>query len=363
VMIVSSLASCTGGSKNDKESEDEVYALLDYENVDLSKYITIGSYKGLTFELDKIEVTDTELTTTIDTLLKENNVCEKITDRPAQKGDKVVVDYSGYIDGKQFSGGTATNKTIDIIDDSGYIDGFAEGIIGHTPGEEFSVWVRFPDDYGKVDYAGKDAEFKFKLYYIVEYKVTDDFANTYSGGKCTSADDFAAYLKESIITAKRDEAVHSAIWNNVMSTTTVKEYPQESMDYYLYLLKLRCESIAAQLGATYEVTLAYLGITEETLLGYAKNYTKEDLVLYQIAKLENYIPTDADIDSFAIYYAENNFSTLNNEMLSDGYTQDAVTLESAAEYAKENHAKYIRLECMRAKVYAFLLSNNTFTEK
>ena len=369
VMMLAIFASCSD-KKNDKDKNDTSNGggennpeLFDYENEDLSAYIELSDYKGRTLEIAKIEITDAEVESKIKSLLEENKVITKITDRAAAQGDTVVVDYTGYMNGEKFSGGSATNVTLNLVENSGYIDGFAEGVVGHTPGEEFTVPVRFPDNYGKVDYAGKDAEFVFKLHYIVEYKVTDEFADEYSKGECTSADGFDEYIKEELFKSKYDDAVYDAIWNAVSKESKVLKYPESSMEYYLSELKKQVELIARQLGTTYEGALAYLRITEATLNEYAQDYTRNDLIMYQIAKLENYIPTDADFDSFALTFVETNFAYFENDMLENGYAQSAITEESVLAYAKENYANDIRTECLRVKFSAFLVANNTFTEK
>ncbi|MGI6117648.1 MAG: FKBP-type peptidyl-prolyl cis-trans isomerase [Bilifractor sp.] len=77
-----------------------------------------------------------------------------------EDGDKVNIDYTGYLDGEEFEGGSTEGNGTDLeIGSNTYIDGFEEGIIGHKTGETFDLNLTFPEDYGQSDLAGKDVTF------------------------------------------------------------------------------------------------------------------------------------------------------------------------------------------------------------
>ncbi|MDE2006220.1 MAG: trigger factor [Rhodospirillales bacterium] len=83
---------------------------------------------------------------------------EDLAGRGAAKGEIVVLDYEGKIDGTAFPGGTATDAEVEVAG-PGFIAGFAEGIEGIRPGETRTVAATFPDPYGAPELAGKQAEF------------------------------------------------------------------------------------------------------------------------------------------------------------------------------------------------------------
>ena len=116
--------------------------------------ITIKQYKGL--EVDKVEeitVTDEDVEMSIQSTLQTLSTKTDITDRPAQEGDMVVIDYEGKVDGVAFEGGTATEQSVEIGAGM-FVPGFEEGIIGHNIGETFDVNVTFPEQYAE-ELAGK----------------------------------------------------------------------------------------------------------------------------------------------------------------------------------------------------------------
>jgi trigger factor len=87
---------------------------------------------------------------------------ETLSSRPegegAATGDVLKVDFVGKIDGTPFEGGTANDIDVEI-GGSGFIPGFAEQLAGARLGEQRTINVTFPDDYGKEDLRGKAATF------------------------------------------------------------------------------------------------------------------------------------------------------------------------------------------------------------
>jgi trigger factor len=79
-------------------------------------------------------------------------------DRTAEEGDFLTVDYVGTIDGEPFAGGEGRDQSIEL--GSGrLIPGFEDQLKGAKAGDDVTVKVTFPEDYGAEHLAGKDAEF------------------------------------------------------------------------------------------------------------------------------------------------------------------------------------------------------------
>ena len=98
--------------------------------------------------------------------------------KPIENGDVAVIDFTGYIDGKPFEGGSAEKFNIQVGSNK-FIPGFEEQLVGMQYGEERDVIVTFPKDYSADDLAGKEAKFVVKLHEIQEQKpetIDDAFA-------------------------------------------------------------------------------------------------------------------------------------------------------------------------------------------
>ena len=120
--------------------------------------IKLADYKGLEVYEDEIKVEDTEVQSQIDNLLKEKQDSNVVTKGKVVESDTVNIDYTGTIklngEDFKFDGGSATNYDLDL-DNSQFIDGFAEGLVGHEVGEEVTLNLKFPKDYSQTS---KDAD-------------------------------------------------------------------------------------------------------------------------------------------------------------------------------------------------------------
>ena len=135
-------------------------------------------YKGLEIEFDRHIVTDGEVDTQIERLRQQTPNVKVITDRAAQNGDELLLDYAGFCDGEQFAGGTAEEQTL-VLGSGMFIPGFEDQLIGAKPGDDVTVNVTFPEQYHADNLAGKAAEFKCHVHEIREknvYDLDDNFA-------------------------------------------------------------------------------------------------------------------------------------------------------------------------------------------
>lgn len=92
--------------------------------------------------------------------------------RPVQDGDRVVIDFEGTIDGVAFEGGKGENVTVPV-GGGRMLKDFEDGLKGANAGETRVVPVRFPDDYGKAELAGKTAQFTITLKSAEEMQLPD----------------------------------------------------------------------------------------------------------------------------------------------------------------------------------------------
>ena len=142
VLMTASLAGCGSG----KLSND---------------YVTVNKYKGLEVtEVAKNEVSDDSVEQEVQSRLEAAATEQDVTDRAAQSGDWVNIDYTGTLDGVAFDRGTATGYDLELgsgsfIGANGDYQGFEDQIVGHNTGEEFDITVQFPDSYQSSDLAGK----------------------------------------------------------------------------------------------------------------------------------------------------------------------------------------------------------------
>jgi trigger factor len=144
--------------------------------------IKLGNLEGLEISIPKFEVTEEHVDERLKVVQESYAQLQEKTDKPAENGDKLVIDFEGFIDEVPFPGGKGENYSLELGANV-FVPGFEEQLIGVMTGEEKEVKVTFPEDYHADEVAGKEAVFKVKVNKI-ETKVLraldDEFAQEVS---------------------------------------------------------------------------------------------------------------------------------------------------------------------------------------
>lgn len=325
-------------------AEGEAY---DYMGSDLSGYITLGDYKGLKVTKHSAVLTDEEFADSVRDMLDSYSDYVRVYDRPVEEGETVLADYSGFRDGEQFAGGTATNQTITASDGTGYIDGFGSAFIGRMPGEEFSFDVTFPENYGNAEMAGAAVTFVCTVHEIITDEeiipeLNDEFVSYYFG--YSNVDDFNILYRESLEEQKKQSVkseMYSELWLMIVDNAVAKSYPEDEVLRIYSQQRLSYEYYASYYQTTYEEFLKnYVQTTDEALMNEARGYVKEDLVMYQLIKELGVELTDDEFNAGVAGYAEN-YGFTSDELLSY-YGEDTIRssllwqklMETVAEFAE-----------------------------
>jgi len=117
----------------------------------------LGDYKGLEVPKRDADAGDEAISEEIERLRERSAKLETV-ERAAGRGDFVVMDFAGSVDGTPFAGGEGRDQMVEL--GSGrLVPGFEEQLEGASAGEERTVKVTFPEDYQAAELAGKEAEF------------------------------------------------------------------------------------------------------------------------------------------------------------------------------------------------------------
>ena len=123
--------------------------------------VELGKYKDHKIGKKEAEVKAEDVDAAINELRKQNATISP-KEGQAEKGDIVVIDFEGSVDGVPFEGGKAENHELELGSHS-FIEGFEDQLVGASAGIEVDVKVKFPDNYGPEEIAGKDAVFHVKV--------------------------------------------------------------------------------------------------------------------------------------------------------------------------------------------------------
>ncbi len=120
--------------------------------------IELQGHEGIEIEKPTAEIGADDVDTMIEKLRAQRMTWEPV-ERPAADGDQVTIDFEGTIDGETFRGGAGNDVAI-VLGEGRMLKDFEAGLAGITAGEERTIEVEFPADYGGEEVAGKTAEFK-----------------------------------------------------------------------------------------------------------------------------------------------------------------------------------------------------------
>ncbi len=317
VAVFVSLPACNLIKKEDKKTDDPL-VIEDWTvayQYDLTPYIEIekSDYVGISYTVLSADVTDDEITAELDALSEKYATYTETIDRGAQNGDRITLDYKGFIDGEELENGAAEGDQF-LLGESSFIPGFQEGIVGHKTGETFTVDATFPEDYGVEELNGKTAQFEMTLQKIEEVSyptVNDEFIADKTDYK--TVEEYKAYVKEYLTEEKETQNAttqRNQAYSSVYSNVTIKDWPQEEVDKYFNEFTDMYKNLATSYSMEFETLLAMLGSSLEEFNEYAEQYAQSavetDMIMFSIAKNENLISglTKADYDAYVEEIAE-----------------------------------------------------------
>jgi len=169
--------------------------------------INIGDeYKECVPEVELPEVSEEEIQKELEAIAKENATTKVTQKEIAEKGDIAVIDFKGYVDGKEMQNGSAESYPLELGSGS-FVPGFEEQIEGMKVGESKKIKVTFPENYTK-ELAGKEAEFEVTLQEIQEKipaEINDELAKKYLNDENATLDTLKNYIKTTIENRKKAE--------------------------------------------------------------------------------------------------------------------------------------------------------------
>ncbi len=265
--------------------------------------IELGTYKGIELEGPSATVSDTDVENALMELRKDSGTLIPV-DRPVALGDVPTIDYEGKIDGVPFDGGKAENQPTEILEER-FIPGFASGIVGMSAGETKDIEAHFPDDYSNAELAGKTAVFTITVH---ENKISelpeldDEFAKRFRGEGATVAslrDDLRARLEENA-RARQRRALSGVLMDKLIAAHDVA-LPAVMVERETENLTNESKGYIERAGLDWNAYLEKQGKTEdEVLASYradAEQRVKGSLLVEAIAKAENIVATNADVDA------------------------------------------------------------------
>ena len=265
--------------------------------------VAIEGYLGIEVEKHLKAVTDEDVNAEIERVRERNARTIEVTDRAAENGDTVTIDYAGTIDGVAFDGGSAEGHALKLGSGQ-FIPGFEDQIVGKSIGDAFDVNVTFPEEYHASDLAGKNAVFAVKLHAIKATELApldDEFAKDVS-----EFDTLEAYKAD--IKAKQEERNNKDADNEVEEKIIDTLVEKMSAEIPEVMFEVETENSLRDFdnnlrmqGLDLSTYCKYTGMDLDALRAQmrprAEKQVKVRLVLEKIAKLEKLTVTKKEIEA------------------------------------------------------------------
>lgn len=124
--------------------------------------VVLGDFSAVQLEKEVADITAEDVESGVRKLQEQFSTWADVSDRPAQLGDKLVIDFVGLLDGEPFEHGSANDQPIELGSNT-FIPGFEDALVGVNANAETTISITFPADYGAAHLAGKPAQFNIKV--------------------------------------------------------------------------------------------------------------------------------------------------------------------------------------------------------
>jgi len=328
-----------------EEGKDLVYSA----EVTVYPEVALGEYKGVEVKKVEYEVKDEDIQKELGVMQNKNSRVLTKEAGNVEKGDIVVMDFKGFIDGNAFEGGEGTNFELEIGSGS-FIDTFEDQLVGMAKGENKEVVVKFPLEYGREELNGKEAKFEVKINDIKTKelpKIDDEFAKEVS--EFDLLDEYKEDIRKKLVEEnklKTEKEFEESVIDAVSLTAKI-EIPEvmikKEIDNMLKDLENRLKYQGLDLKSYYQYTNSSEEKTREYMKEAAQKRVRIELVLEEISKTEKVEVTKEEL------------MTKATEIAKQYGEKD---LEKTTKLLLDAQKNYIEAEVINEKVIKMLVDNS-----
>ena len=267
--------------------------------------VELGEYKGLEVKKGRVTVAKKDIEAQVENYRHQFAELTTKENGEVAKGDTVVMDFEGFIDGEAFEGGKAENHSLEIGSGQ-FIPGFEDQMIGMTCENEKDVVVTFPEDYQATELAGKEATFKVTVHEIKEKvlpEADDELAKDVNIEGVETLDQLKDHIKAQLKSQKENEVENkffSDLTQALIECCKVED-SEALLNSELDTMLREVEMNLQQQGLSFELYEQFTGKNKDAikadLTDQAKDRVKLNLILAAIVEAENIEVTDEERNS------------------------------------------------------------------
>ena len=333
-------------TENSEEESSEAGAAYDaplYEDL-TSKLVNLAEYKGVQGSKTVAEVTDEDVQAEIDSIQKENAELVDKTE-PAETGDVVNIDFTGYIDGETSDNLKGEGTDVEIGAGT-MLEDFENQLVGVTTGEETQISFTFPENYNQ-EVAGKDVQFDIHVNSVQAYdlpELTDEYVQ--ENTDYDSIEDMQASIREELEQDAQTDAEDNWQYSLIKQVLDNSEFEIEDADVKAYTDEMLTEyqtyanMYGMELG---EFLQSQMGVNEEQLReAYRETATfrvKMTLAFHAIAEQEGLTVSDEEyqdrLSTLASQYGYDDPSQIEQVYVPE-LIKEQIIQEKAIDFIAEN---------------------------
>jgi len=323
---------------------EEDKPLIFEATVQIKPEVKLGSFDKITIQKEDVKVESTDVNNEIKRIQENLAKLKVVKDRKAKKGDLLVINSEGYIEGKEIEGSKVEKQNIQLGGD--IPPEFNNKLIGCSAGEEKEIKILIPMDVKDNKIAGKEITYKVKVIEVKEKELpelNDDFLKVV--GDYKTLDDFKKdirdKLKKQIEMINKNNYEHKLLEKvtEVCEVKVPKVLIEREAGYMIKSLEDDLKSKDLSLKDYYKSIKTDEEKVKKEYEIVAEKRIKQELVLDKISQVENLKVTEKEV--------KDKIEALAKEM-----KQDALKVE--ATFKKNNNLDGLKESIKREKVINFL---------
>lgn len=281
-----------------------IFVYPTFVDLNLKKYKNFG----IKHKLMTSKEIDNDVAKQIENYASKNSLWLPKEDKNAkvEEGDKIIFDFVGKVDGKEFEGGEDEDFEL-IIGSKQFIPGFEENLVGIPKDKTSKIDVSFPKDYHSKVLAGKKAVFEVlvkEIKYKEKSEINDELVKSLNINKIDNLKDLKIYLKD--LTKRENEEKQRTKFITEFMKKIIKEnkfdVPKSLVLKEFQRMVKSFEDNIKNYGVDKKTYLKMMGKDEaeftKELLDQAEDGVKEYFVFLKITREEKIEPKEKDYEDF-----------------------------------------------------------------
>lgn len=268
--------------------------------------IKIGDYKKISIKIDN-KISDKEIDDEKQNYLNGNSELVPKENKKIEKGDFVIFDFEGFIDGEKMENGSSKNFQLEIGSNQ-FIPGFEEKMIGIKLGEEKKLDLKFPENYHEKKVAGKDVVFNIKINDIKHKKSAkydDDFVKSLKIDKVTTIKEFEAFLKTKLEKEKHDKQereIKANLFKEIANMCELSHEDNFSVEQEIKTIESEYKNMLSSSKIDIDTFLNLTNQDKESFYNEIKKQARDNVkikyAIIEISEKENITVSDNEFNSY-----------------------------------------------------------------